>query len=53
MSFSIDADLDYTDIFCGAGGSSIGLAAAGMEWKARPRRRRPGWDTRRGEEGTA
>jgi DNA (cytosine-5)-methyltransferase 1 len=25
--------LDFTDIFCGAGGSSIGLVAAGLELK--------------------
>jgi DNA (cytosine-5)-methyltransferase 1 len=30
---AIDHDLDFTDIFCGAGGSSIGLAAAGYTLK--------------------
>jgi DNA (cytosine-5)-methyltransferase 1 len=33
MSLTIDEDLTYTDIFCGAGGSSIGLTEAGLKLK--------------------
>jgi DNA (cytosine-5)-methyltransferase 1 len=33
MSLTVDEDLTYTDIFCGAGGSSIGLTEAGLTLK--------------------
>ena len=33
MSLTVDEDLTYTDIFCGAGGSSIGLTEAGYTLK--------------------
>jgi DNA (cytosine-5)-methyltransferase 1 len=34
MTFNHDGDLDFNDVFCGAGGSSIGLTAAGLTLRA-------------------